>query len=30
LKNVLRGMIQHHLGSSTLRTRRVMMDLQNL
>jgi DNA repair protein RecO (recombination protein O) len=30
LKGALRGMIQHHLGSSTLRTRRVMMDVQNL
>jgi DNA repair protein RecO (recombination protein O) len=30
LKNALRGMIQHHLGSSTLRTRQVMMDVQNL
>jgi len=30
LKGALRGMIQHHLGSSTLRTRQVMMGLQNL
>jgi DNA repair protein RecO (recombination protein O) len=30
LKGVLRGMIQHHLGATTLRTRRVMMDLQTL
>ena len=30
LKGALRAMIQHHLGSSTLRTRQVMMDVQNL
>lgn len=30
LRSVLRGMIQHHLGSATLRTRQVMMDVQNL
>ena len=30
LKSALRGMIQHQLGSSTLRTRQVMMDVQNL
>jgi DNA repair protein RecO (recombination protein O) len=30
LKSALRGMIQHHLGSSVLRTRQVMMDVQNL
>ena len=30
LKTRLRGVIQHHLGSTTLRTRRVMMDLQGL
>jgi DNA repair protein RecO (recombination protein O) len=30
LKSALRGMIQHHLGSSILRTRQVMMDVQNL
>ena len=30
LKTRLRGVIQHHLGSATLRTRRVMMELQGL
>ena len=30
LKRPLRGMIQHHLGSATLRTRQVMMGLQGL
>jgi DNA repair protein RecO (recombination protein O) len=30
LKTQLRGVIQHHLGSATLRTRRVMMELQGL
>ena len=30
LKSALRGIIQHHLGSSILRTRQVMMDLQSL
>ncbi|MEO8060778.1 MAG: DNA repair protein RecO [Burkholderiales bacterium] len=30
LKTQLRGVIQHHLGSTTLRTRRVMMELQGL
>ena len=30
LKGALRGMIQQHLGSATLRTRQVMMDVQNL
>jgi len=30
LKGALRQMIQHHLGASMLRTRRVMMDVQNL
>jgi len=30
LKSALRGMIQHQLGSSLLRTRQVMMDVQNL
>jgi DNA repair protein RecO (recombination protein O) len=30
LKGALRGMIQHHLGASTLRTRQVMLDVQNL
>ena len=30
LKTALRGMIQQHLGSATLRTRRVMMDVQSL
>ena len=30
LKVLLRGMIQHHLGATVLRTRQVMMDLQNL
>jgi DNA repair protein RecO (recombination protein O) len=30
LRSALRGMIQQHLGSSTLRTRQVMMDVQNL
>jgi DNA repair protein RecO (recombination protein O) len=30
LKSLLRGMIQHHLGSSTLRTRQVMAGLQGL
>jgi DNA repair protein RecO (recombination protein O) len=30
LKPALRGMIQHHLGASILRTRQVMMDVQNL
>ncbi|MEP7298898.1 MAG: DNA repair protein RecO [Burkholderiales bacterium] len=30
LKGALRGMIQHHLGASTLRTRKVMLDVQNL
>ena len=30
LKGALRGMIQHHLGSSMLRTRQVMMDVQSL
>jgi DNA repair protein RecO (recombination protein O) len=30
LKGALRGMIQQHLGTSTLRTRQVMMDVQNL
>ena len=30
LKVLLRGLIQHHLGTSTLRTRQVMLDLQCL
>ncbi len=30
LKTSLRGLIQHQLGSATLRTRRVMMELQGL
>ena len=30
LKGALRGMIQQHLGASTLRTRQVMLDVQNL
>ena len=30
LKGALRGMIQHHLGATTLRTRQVMRDLQSL
>ncbi len=30
LRSALRGMIQQHLGASTLRTRQVMMDVQNL
>ena len=30
LKSALRGMIQHHLGASTLRTRQVMMGVQSL
>ena len=30
LKGVLRAMLHYHLGSSTLRTRQVMMDVQNL
>ena len=30
LKVLLRGLIQHHLGSVTLRTRQVMLDLQGL
>ena len=30
LKTRLRSVIQHHLGSATLRTRRVMMELQGL
>jgi len=30
LKSALRGMIQHHLGTPMLRTRRVMMGLQGL
>ena len=30
LKLALRAMIQHHLGSAVLRTRKVMMDLQSL
>ena len=30
LKTRLRGVIQHHLGSATLRTRRVMTELQGL
>ena len=30
LKGALRAMIQHHLGSSILRTRQVMMDVQSL
>ena len=30
LKSALRGMVQHHLGSSMLRTRQVMVDVQNL
>jgi DNA repair protein RecO (recombination protein O) len=30
LKVALRGMIQHQLGTSVLRTRQVMMDVQNL
>ncbi len=30
LKSALRGMIQYQLGSSILRTRQVMMDVQNL
>jgi DNA repair protein RecO (recombination protein O) len=30
LKTTLRGMIQHHLGASTLRTRRAMLDVQSL
>jgi len=30
LKVLLRGLIQHHLGTSTLRTRRVMLELQSL
>ena len=30
LKGALRGMIQHQLGNATLRTRQVMMDVQNL
>ena len=30
LKVLLRGMIQNHLGATVLRTRQVMMDLQNL
>ena len=30
LKLLLRSLIQHHLGSATLRTRRVMLELQSL
>jgi DNA repair protein RecO (recombination protein O) len=30
LKVLLRGLIQHHLGTSTLRTRQVMLELQSL
>ena len=30
LKTALRGMIQHHLGATTLRTRHVMRDVQSL
>jgi DNA repair protein RecO (recombination protein O) len=30
LKTTLRGMIQHQLGASTLRTRRAMLDVQSL
>ena len=30
LKTALRAMIQHHLGATTLRTRRVMRDVQGL
>ena len=30
LKGALRGLIQQQLGSSVLRTRQVMMDVQNL
>jgi DNA repair protein RecO (recombination protein O) len=30
LKLLLRGLIQHHLGASTLRTRQVMLELQSL
>jgi DNA repair protein RecO (recombination protein O) len=30
LKGALRGMIQYHLGSAILRSRRVMMDVQKL
>ena len=30
LKTLLRGVIQHHLGTPTLRTRQVMLELQSL
>jgi DNA repair protein RecO (recombination protein O) len=30
LKTALRALLHYHLGSSVLRTRQVMMDVQNL